>query len=61
MGETQRSVGFLVDDLDAAVKVLRGMGVAVGPISENERERYMHFRAPDCELYELVERKDGTA
>lgn len=61
MGDTPRSVGFLVEDLDTAAADLREAGVAVGPISENERERYLHFRAPDCELYELVERKGDTA
>ncbi|MED7954704.1 VOC family protein [Streptomyces sp. BE303] len=56
-----RSVGFLVDDLDAAAADLREAGVEVGPIGENERERYLHFRAPDRELYELTERKAGIA
>lgn len=60
MGDTPRSIGFLVDDLDVAAAELREAGVIVGPISENERERYMHFRAPDGELYELVERKGDT-
>ena len=58
MGDTTRSLGFLVDDLEAVVAVLRAAGVAVDDsITENERERYLHFRAPDGELYELVERK----
>ncbi|MFF7632955.1 VOC family protein [Kitasatospora sp. NPDC008050] len=61
MGDTPRSVGFLVDDLDAAAAGLREAGVDVGPIGENERERYLHFRAPDRELYELVERKADIA
>ncbi|WP_328959123.1 VOC family protein [Kitasatospora purpeofusca] len=60
MGDTPRSVGFLVDNLDAAAAVLREANVAVGPIGENGRERYRHFRAPDGELYELVERKGDT-
>lgn len=60
MGDTPRSIGFLVDDLDAAVEHLRAAGVTVGPVSENERERYAHFRAPDRELYELVERRSGA-
>lgn len=47
MGETPRSIGFLVEDLDAAAAQLREAGVAVGPISAHERERYLHFRAPD--------------
>ncbi|MFI5758986.1 hypothetical protein [Streptomyces sp. NPDC051569] len=61
MGDTPRSVGFLVDDLDAAAAALREAGVTVGAIGENERERYLHFRAPDRELYELVERRADTA
>jgi catechol 2,3-dioxygenase-like lactoylglutathione lyase family enzyme len=60
MGDTPRSIGFLVEDLDVAVADLRQAGVEVDPISENERERYLHFRAPDGELYELVERKDNS-
>jgi catechol 2,3-dioxygenase-like lactoylglutathione lyase family enzyme len=57
MGETPRSIGFLVEDLDDAAAELRGAGVEVGAVSENGRERYVHFRAPDGELYELVERR----
>ena len=57
MGDTPRSIGFLVDNLDAAATRLREAGIELGPLSENERERYLHFRAPDGELYELVERK----
>lgn len=57
MGDTARSVGFLVDDLDAAGRALREAGVETGPVGENARDRYLHFRAPDGELYELVERK----
>jgi catechol 2,3-dioxygenase-like lactoylglutathione lyase family enzyme len=61
MGETSRSIGFLVDDLDAAAQALRAAGVEVGPLSENARDRYLHFRAPDNQLYELVERKASPA
>jgi hypothetical protein len=60
MGQTPRSVGFLVDDLEVAAAGLREAGVEVGPIGDNECERYLHFRAPDRELYELVERKVDT-
>jgi catechol 2,3-dioxygenase-like lactoylglutathione lyase family enzyme len=57
MGATERSLGFLVDDVDAAVRELAAAGVAVeAEVSNNERERYVHFRAPDGHLYELVER-----
>jgi catechol 2,3-dioxygenase-like lactoylglutathione lyase family enzyme len=57
MGETTRSIGFLVDDLDAAVESLREIGVDVDEPAENERHRYVHFRAPDGELYELIEER----
>jgi hypothetical protein len=61
IGDTTRSVGFLVDDLEAAAAGLREAGVEVGPVGGNGRERYLHFRAPDRELYELVERNVGIA
>jgi hypothetical protein len=57
MGEAPRSIGFLVDDLDAAAADLRAAGIDTGPVAENERDRYLHFRAPDRQLYELVEHK----
>jgi catechol 2,3-dioxygenase-like lactoylglutathione lyase family enzyme len=57
MGDTQRSIGFLVDDLEAAAADLRVAGVAVGGVSDNGQDRYLHFRPPDGQLYELVERK----
>ena len=58
MGATDRSVGFLVDDIDLAVQELRAAGAEVDQdISGNARERYVHFRAPDGQLYELVERR----
>ena len=57
MGATDRSVGFSVDDIEAAVEALRAAGADVDDdISANARERYVHFRAPDGHLYELVER-----
>jgi hypothetical protein len=55
MGDTSRSVGFLVADLDAAVAELRNAGVEVGEPAENDKHRYVHFRAPDDKFYELVE------
>jgi catechol 2,3-dioxygenase-like lactoylglutathione lyase family enzyme len=60
MGETPRSIGFLVDDLDAAAAELREAGVTLGPLSENEHDRYMHFHAPDGQIYELVEHKQAA-
>jgi len=60
MGTTERSIGFLVGDIEAAVHELRALGVEVDEeISGNGRERYVHFRAPDGQLYELVERPGG--
>ena len=57
-GDAGRTVGLLVDDLDAAVAELRAAGVATDDeVSSNERERYVHFWAPDGQLYELVERR----
>jgi MFS family permease len=60
-GRVRGSIGFLVEDLDAAATHLCAAGVEVGPVSEHERERYLHFRAPDGGLYELVERKGAAA
>ena len=54
MGDTSRSIGFLVADLDAAIAELRDAGVEVGEPAANDRHRYVHFRAPDGKLYELV-------
>ncbi len=55
MGDTDRSIGFRVDDLDSAITELRAAGVEVDDPAENDRQRYAHFRAPDGKLYELVE------
>jgi glyoxylase I family protein len=57
LGETSRTIGFLVADLDEAVAGLQAAGVEVDDAAENERFRYVHFRAPDGRLYELVERR----
>jgi catechol 2,3-dioxygenase-like lactoylglutathione lyase family enzyme len=57
MGETSRTIGFLVADLEAAVVDLRAVGVAVDEPEPNDRHRYVHFRAPDGKLYELVEER----
>jgi catechol 2,3-dioxygenase-like lactoylglutathione lyase family enzyme len=60
MGETERSLGFLVDDVDAAAAQLRAAGIETdGEISANSRQRYVHFRAPDGQLYELIEQVRG--
>jgi catechol 2,3-dioxygenase-like lactoylglutathione lyase family enzyme len=61
MGDTARSVGFLVENLEDAVTELRAAGVEVGDEpGENDRQRYIHFRAPDGELYELIEESGST-
>ena len=57
MGDTSRTIGFLVADLAAAVAELRAAGVEVDEPAENDRHRYVHFRAPDGKLYELVEER----
>ena len=57
MGETSRTIGFLVADLDAAVAELQAAGVEVDEPAANDRHRYVHFRAPDGKLYELVEER----
>jgi catechol 2,3-dioxygenase-like lactoylglutathione lyase family enzyme len=56
----ERTVGFLVEDLDVAVAELRAAHVEIDDqIAANERFRYVHFRAPDGQLYELVEVRSG--
>jgi catechol 2,3-dioxygenase-like lactoylglutathione lyase family enzyme len=57
MGDTERTVGFLVDDLDKFVAALAAVGTETDPITVNAAERYVHFRAPDGQLYELIERR----
>jgi catechol 2,3-dioxygenase-like lactoylglutathione lyase family enzyme len=57
MGETSRTIGFLVGDLELAVAELRAAGVEVDAPAANDRHRYVHFRAPDGKLYELVEER----
>ena len=56
-GVAERTVGFLVDDLGSAVDELHAAGIETDGISENDRYRYTHFRAPDGRLYELVEER----
>lgn len=57
LGETTRSVGFLVTSLDEVVARLRSAGIDVDEPAANARHRYVHFRAPDGQLYELVEER----
>jgi len=57
-GGDERTVGFLVADIDAAAAELRAAGVVTDDdVAGNDRYRYLHFRAPDGRLYELVERR----
>jgi len=49
-------VGFLVDDVERARTELRAAGIATDDeISSSALQRCIHFRAPDGQLYELVE------
>ena len=58
MGDTSRTIGFEVDDLEAAAAELRAAGAWVADeAGANDAERYLHFRAPDGALYELIERR----
>lgn len=57
LGDTGRSIGFLVENLDEALDELREHGIEVDDeTSSNAATRYVHFVAPDGRLYELVER-----
>lgn len=56
MGNSARSLGFLVASLDEAVAELKAAGMDTDAPATNEVERYVHFIAPDGHLYELVER-----
>lgn len=59
---TERTIGFLVADVAAALAELRDAGVETDDeISENAEYRYVHFRAPDGGLYELVEHRSQPA
>jgi glyoxylase I family protein len=51
----ERTVGLLVDDVVSAAAQLRGRGVLVSEAESNDWQRYVHFRAPDGQLYELVD------
>ena len=59
-GMPERTVGFLVEDLDVAIAELRAAHVDIDDeVATNDRFRYVHFRAPDGQLYELVELRSG--
>jgi len=56
--EQERTVGFSVDDVHEARRALETAGVWVDEeVSENDRFLYLHFRAPDGRLYELVQER----
>jgi glyoxylase I family protein len=55
LGETSRTLGFLVADLEEALAELRDAGCWTDEPARNELYRYAHFRPPDGQLYELVE------
>lgn len=60
-GDTEeRSVGFLVDDVDAAVAELRSAGIETDEVVDAGPWRYAHFRAPDGKRYEVVQETTGT-
>jgi glyoxylase I family protein len=57
--DIERTVGFLVGDIEEAARELRAAGVVTdGEVASSARQRYLHFRAPDGHLYELVEEID---
>jgi catechol 2,3-dioxygenase-like lactoylglutathione lyase family enzyme len=60
VGDTSRTIGFLVERIDGAVAELRAAGVEVDEPAENDLQRYVHFRAPDGKLYELVEERRAS-
>ena len=60
MGDSARSLGFLVSSLDEAVAELNAAGVATDSPASKDKDRYVHFVAPDGHLYELVERLEPT-
>ncbi|MDX6245855.1 MAG: glyoxylase family protein [Frankiales bacterium] len=51
----ERTIGFLVDDVAAAASELHAAGILTDEVATSESQRYLHFRAPDGQLYELVE------
>ena len=54
--DVERTVGFLVSDVEQALRELRDAGISTDDeVSSSVTQRYVHFRAPDGHLYELVE------
>jgi catechol 2,3-dioxygenase-like lactoylglutathione lyase family enzyme len=53
---THPVAGFLVSNLDDAVAELRAAGIEIVlPVQRGETRSWVHFRAPDGFIYELVE------
>jgi catechol 2,3-dioxygenase-like lactoylglutathione lyase family enzyme len=46
----ERTVGFLVDDLEQAAEELNAAGITTDAVSTTGRQRYVHFRGPDGRL-----------
>lgn len=54
--DAERTVGFLVFDIEQALDELRSAGITTDAVvASSATQRYVHFRAPDGRLYELVE------
>jgi catechol 2,3-dioxygenase-like lactoylglutathione lyase family enzyme len=53
---THPVAGFLVEDLDEATREVRAAGAEIVlPVQDGGDRAWMHFRAPDGFVYELVE------
>jgi catechol 2,3-dioxygenase-like lactoylglutathione lyase family enzyme len=60
--DQERTVGFRVADVDQALRELRDAGVSTDDgVSSNATQRYVHFRAPDGHLYELLQELGDAA
>jgi catechol 2,3-dioxygenase-like lactoylglutathione lyase family enzyme len=58
---THPVAGFLVSDLETAVAELHAAGVEIVlPVQHGGTRSWMHFRAPDGFVYELVEDSSGA-
>ena len=51
-------VGFLVDDVGAARARMEAAGVEfIGPVQRSGRAAWSHFRGPDGNVYEIIEKE----
>ncbi len=58
---THPVAGFLVDDLDEALREVRAAGAEIVlPPQDGGDRGWMHFRAPDGFVYELMEERGGA-